>query len=86
MKKVIPCLFTSGNLGFGVLSIMLTSQGYLTWGAVCILLAMVCDALDGRTARALGGTGRIRQRTGFPVGLCILRGGDGIPHLFLFTP
>lgn len=54
MKKVIPCLFTSGNLGFGVLSIMLTSQGYLTWGAVCILLAMVCDALDGRTARALG--------------------------------
>ena len=33
MKKVIPCLFTSGNLGFGVLSIMLTSQGYLTFGS-----------------------------------------------------
>jgi CDP-diacylglycerol--serine O-phosphatidyltransferase len=69
MKKVIPCLFTSGNLGFGVLSIMLTSQGYLTWGAVCILLAMVCDALDGRTARALGVQGEFRQGTGFPVGL-----------------
>lgn len=54
MKNVIPCLFTSGNLGFGVLSMILTSHSFFTAGAVCILLAMLCDALDGRTARALG--------------------------------
>ena len=33
---------------------ILTSHSFFTAGAVCILLAMLCDALDGRTARALG--------------------------------
>ena len=54
MKNVIPYILTAGILGFGVLSIIQTAQGNLNIGALCILLAMVCDALDGRTARALG--------------------------------
>ena len=53
MKKVIPCLFTSGNLCFGVLSMILSSQGNFFWGALCIFFAMLCDAMDGRSARAL---------------------------------
>ena len=53
MKNVIPCLFTSGNLSFGVLSMIMTLHGLYTWAGVCILLAMVCDACDGRSARAL---------------------------------
>ena len=57
MKNVIPCLFTSGNLGFGVLSMIMTLHGLYTWAGVCILLAMVCDACDGRSARALGVAG-----------------------------
>ena len=57
MKNVIPCLFTSGNLSFGVLSMIMTLHGLYTWAGVCILLAMVCDACDGRSARALGVAG-----------------------------
>ena len=57
MKKVIPCLFTSGNLCFGVLRMILSSQGNFFWGALCIFFAMLCDAMDGRSARALGVSG-----------------------------
>ena len=57
MKKIIPCLFTSGNLSFGVLSMMMTLHGEYVWAGICILLAVVCDACDGRSARALGVAG-----------------------------
>lgn len=57
MKKIIPCLFTSGNLGFGVLSMIMTLHGEFFWAGICILLAVVCDACDGRSARALGVAG-----------------------------
>ena len=57
MKKIIPCLFTSGNLRFGVLSMMMTLHGEYVWAGICILLAVVCDACDGRSARALGVAG-----------------------------
>ena len=53
-KSVIPNAFTSANLVFGMISILCTFNGNLTFGAVCILLALVADGLDGRTARALG--------------------------------
>ena len=46
MRNIIPCLFTSGNLGFGVISMICTLHGAYTWAAVSILLAMVCDAGD----------------------------------------
>ena len=57
MKKIIPCLFTSGNLSLGVLSMMMTLHGEYVWAGICILLAVVCDACDGRSARALGVAG-----------------------------
>ncbi|MUP58765.1 CDP-diacylglycerol--serine O-phosphatidyltransferase [Veillonellaceae bacterium M2-4] len=57
MKKVIPCLFTSGNLAFGLLSMIMTLHGAYTWAGICILIAMFCDACDGRAARALGVAG-----------------------------
>lgn len=57
MKKIIPCLFTSGNLSFGVLSMMMALHGEYVWAGICILLAVVCDACDGRSARALGVAG-----------------------------
>lgn len=57
MKNVIPCLFTSSNLGFGVLSMIMTLHGLFTYAGICILLAMLCDACDGRSARALGVSG-----------------------------
>lgn len=57
MRNAIPCIFTAGNLAFGVLSMIMTLNGEFVWAGVCILLAMVCDACDGRTARALGVAG-----------------------------
>lgn len=57
MRNVIPCMFTGGNLGFGVLSMMMTLHGEFIWAGVCILLSLVCDACDGRSARALGVAG-----------------------------
>lgn len=56
-KSIVPNLFTSSNLGFGVLSITFSSEGHFTWAAICILLSLVADACDGRTARALGVSG-----------------------------
>ncbi|MBE6099564.1 MAG: CDP-diacylglycerol--serine O-phosphatidyltransferase [Anaerovibrio sp.] len=52
-KSLIPNGLTSMNLVFGMCSIILTFNGNLFWGAVCILLALVADGLDGRSARAL---------------------------------
>jgi CDP-diacylglycerol--serine O-phosphatidyltransferase len=57
MKSLVPNFFTSSNLGFGVLSIILTAKGDLFYGALCILGSLVADALDGRSARALGVSG-----------------------------
>lgn len=57
MRNAIPCIFTGGNLGFGVLSMMITLHGEFVWAGLCILLAMLCDACDGRSARALGVAG-----------------------------
>lgn len=53
-RAIIPNMFTSANLVFGMCSIISTYNGDLFWGAVCILLALVADGLDGRTARFFG--------------------------------
>lgn len=53
-RVIIPNLFTSSNLVFGMCSIISTFNGNIFWGAVFILLALVADGLDGRTARFFG--------------------------------
>lgn len=52
-KSWIPNGLTSMNLVFGVCSILCTFEGEIAWAATCILLALVADGLDGRSARAL---------------------------------
>lgn len=42
------------NLVFGMCSILATYHGDLIWGSIFILLALVADGLDGRTARFFG--------------------------------
>lgn len=56
-KSLVPNGFTSANLGFGVLGITFSSEGHFVWAAICVLLSLAADALDGRTARALGVSG-----------------------------
>ncbi|MBQ2137776.1 MAG: CDP-diacylglycerol--serine O-phosphatidyltransferase, partial [Selenomonas sp.] len=52
--RFIPNLCTSMNLVFGMCSILSTFHGELIWGSIFILLALVADGLDGRTARFFG--------------------------------
>lgn len=56
-RRLIPNMCTSSNLVFGMCSILSTYSGYsgnLVWGSIFILLALVADGLDGRTARFFG--------------------------------
>ena len=51
-KSIIPNLFTSANLAFGVLGITFSATGNTFYAAICVLLSLVADGLDGRVARA----------------------------------
>lgn len=54
IKRLIPNACTSANLLFGMCSILSTIHGDFLWGSLFILLALVADGLDGRTARFFG--------------------------------
>lgn len=53
MKKSIPGFITSLNLFFGFVSIIETFNGELKNALLCIIIAMILDATDGRIARFL---------------------------------
>ena len=53
-RRLIPNMCTSSNLVFGMCSILSTYSGNPVWGSIFILLALVADGLDGRTARFFG--------------------------------
>jgi len=48
---IIPSLFTCGNMGFGVLSIISSINGHFIGAAWFLVAALGCDILDGRIAR-----------------------------------
>ena len=52
-KYIAPNLITAGNMFLGYLSITESIKGNYTMAILFILLAMVCDGLDGKTARKL---------------------------------
>lgn len=51
--KSIPNMFTLGNLFLGMVGIMLAFDNKFSLAAIMIIIAMLCDGLDGRMARAL---------------------------------
>lgn len=53
LTKSIPNLFTIGNLFLGFISIILAFNKEAEWAAIMVIVAMLCDGLDGRVARAL---------------------------------
>ncbi|MFF2498377.1 CDP-diacylglycerol--serine O-phosphatidyltransferase [Peribacillus sp. NPDC058075] len=53
MVKVVPNLFTIGNLLCGVFSITYIMSGFLEVASVFIFFSAVLDLLDGRIARKL---------------------------------
>lgn len=56
-KSIFPNIFTGSNLAFGVIGITLSAHGNFTGAAICVLLSLLADGLDGRVARALGVSG-----------------------------
>lgn len=54
LKHLIPNACTSANLFFGMCSILSSFHDDLFMASVFILLALVADGLDGRTARFFG--------------------------------
>ncbi|MDF2925298.1 MAG: CDP-diacylglycerol--serine O-phosphatidyltransferase [Paenibacillaceae bacterium] len=53
IRKSVPNLFTIGNLFLGFLAIILVFNDYKELAAIMVIVAMLCDGLDGRVARAL---------------------------------
>ncbi len=58
MVFLLPNLITTGALLFGFWSIVSSSQGQFSRAALLIVLAGICDMLDGRVARATGTSSR----------------------------
>jgi len=55
---LLPHLFTTGNLFFGFFAIVQATMGRFDRAAFGIVLAAVCDLLDGRVARLARSTSR----------------------------
>lgn len=55
---LLPQLFTTANLFFGFFSMIQSTQGHFDRAALGIVLAALCDALDGRVARLARSTSR----------------------------
>jgi CDP-diacylglycerol--serine O-phosphatidyltransferase len=53
---LIPSLFTTANIFFGYVAIVLATSGQLEMSSLLIGLAALLDALDGRVARMTGTT------------------------------
>jgi len=53
ISRVLPNLFTIGNLFLGVISLILAFEGQVEYAAIMVLIGMMFDGLDGRVARML---------------------------------
>lgn len=56
MKKMLPNLFTLGNLLSGFVAILLISKEQFEISVLLIVVGLVCDFLDGYCARILDAT------------------------------
>jgi CDP-diacylglycerol--serine O-phosphatidyltransferase len=56
--QLLPHLFTTGNLAGGFYAIVKAAHGDVGRAALAVLVAAICDALDGRVARLAGATSR----------------------------
>jgi CDP-diacylglycerol---serine O-phosphatidyltransferase len=58
LRMIIPNIVTLLALGAGLTAVRFAIDGKLEYASLAILVAAVLDGLDGRIARALGGTSR----------------------------
>jgi CDP-diacylglycerol--serine O-phosphatidyltransferase len=62
-KKLLPFIATLFNLTFGILSMAMTSLGYLNLSAIFILIGGCFDIFDGLVARKINSTSQIGKQT-----------------------
>jgi CDP-diacylglycerol---serine O-phosphatidyltransferase len=51
--RVLPNLFTVGNLFLGIMAILLAMNTHWEYAAITVIIGMLLDGLDGRVARML---------------------------------
>lgn len=52
-KRIVPLIFTFGNLVAGTVSLMLTISQHYQLAAIAVFASALCDWVDGRVARFL---------------------------------
>jgi len=82
MRTLIPNIFTSSNLIFGVLSIIKTLEKDFFTASIFIILALVADAFDGRTARFFGVDGDFGKELD---SLCDVVSFGAAPAILIYT-
>jgi len=53
LGKYLPNYITFLSLGFGLISIVLSTQENILWAGLCIIISSILDSLDGSIARRL---------------------------------
>ncbi|MFV9511689.1 CDP-diacylglycerol--serine O-phosphatidyltransferase [Tepidibacillus sp. LV47] len=53
INRILPSLFTVGNLFLGIISIILAFDNNVEYAAIMVIIGMLLDGLDGRIARLL---------------------------------
>ena len=56
-RRIVPNTISGISLVLGVISVFYTQEQNYFMAAICIILSVVADSLDGRAARALGVSG-----------------------------
>ncbi|OEF96390.1 CDP-diacylglycerol--serine O-phosphatidyltransferase [Vulcanibacillus modesticaldus] len=51
--RILPSMFTLGNLFLGIIAIILAFQGAVEYAAIMVIISMLLDGFDGRIARLL---------------------------------
>ena len=62
IKKLIPHLFTAGNLVGGILAIIFTLNGHIFFAPFFIFISAILDFLDGFVARLLKVQGELGKQ------------------------
>ncbi len=60
-KRIVPNSISGLSLALGVFSIFYTFENDFTTAAICIIMSVIADSLDGRAARALNVSGPFGQ-------------------------
>ena len=81
IRKILPGMFTLGNLFCGFLAVINTFEGAYVTAAWWIIIAAIFDALDGKVARLTGGSSEFG--IGFATKKDILRSVWFISHIIV---